>query len=235
MNGLALVDAHAGFGSVEVVHGTTILAPNGVVTALVGRNGAGKSSVVRCFAGLLALRAGALRWDGRDVTSLSPSERARAGMTVVPDERGVFPGMTVEENLRLFAGGGPLDAAGVDRALDVFPELGRHLDQPAGTMSGGERQMLALSRVFIRPGRAVLVDELSRGLSRDATARCYSALADLAGPDRALVVVEQYVDDVLRIAGLVYVLTRGVVTFAGEPGELSAGASGSEEWRGQGL
>lgn len=235
MNGLALVDAHAGYGSVEVLHGTTIIAPNGIVTALVGRNGAGKSSVLRCFAGLLALRAGALQWDGRDVTALSPSERARAGMTVVPDERGIFPGMTVEENLRLFAGGAPPDAAPMDRALDVFPELGRHLDQPAGTMSGGERQMLALSRVFVRPGRAVLVDELSRGLSRDATARCYSALAELASADRALVVVEQYVEDVLRIAGLVYVVTRGAVTFAGEPGELSAGALGSEGWRGQGL
>lgn len=235
MNGLALVDARAGYGSVEVLHGMTIAAPNGVVTALVGRNGAGKSSVLRCFAGLLALRAGALLWDGRDVTALSPSERAGAGMTVVPDERGIFPTMTVEENLRLFAGGAPLEAGPVGRALDVFPELGRHLDQPAGTMSGGERQMLALARVFVRPGRAVLVDDLSRGLSRDATIRCYSALAELASADRALVVVEQYVDDVLRIAGLVYVLTRGAVTFAGEPGELNAGVPGSEGRRGQGL
>ena len=235
MNGLALVDAHAGYGSVEVLHGMTIVAPNGVVTALVGRNGAGKSSVVRCFSGLLALRAGALQWDDRDVTALSPSERARAGMTVVPDQRGIFPAMTVEENLRLFAGAEPLGAAPVDRALDVFPELRRHLHQPAGTMSGGERQMLALSRIFVRPGRALLVDELSRGLSREATARCYSALAELAHADRALVVVEQYVDDVLRFAGLVYVVTRGAVTFAGEPGELRAGAAGSEGWRGHGL
>ena len=232
MKGLALIDARAGYGSVEVLHGTTILAPNGIVTALVGRNGAGKSSVLRCFAGLLALRAGALQWDGRDVTALSPSERARAGMTVIPDERGIFPAMTVAENLRLFAGGAPLDAAPMERALDVFPELGRHLEQPAGTMSGGERQMLALCRGFLRPGRAVLVDELSRGLSRDATARCYSALAELAHADRALVVVEQYVEDVLRIAGLVYVMTRGAVTFAGEPRELDAGSAG---WRGQGL
>lgn len=235
MRGLALVDAHAGYGSVEVLHGTSVVAPNGVVTALVGRNGAGKSTVLRSFAGLLALRAGAVQWDGRDVTALSPSERARAGMTVVPDERGIFPAMTVEENLRLFAGGASLDTGPVDRALEVFPELRRHVRQPAGTMSGGERQMLALSRIFVRPGRAVLVDELSRGLSRDATARCYSALAELARPDRALVVVEQYVEDVLRIAGLVYVMTRGVVTFAGQPGELDARITGSAAWRGQGL
>jgi branched-chain amino acid transport system ATP-binding protein len=212
---LSLVDGRAGYGPVEVLHGVTMVFPAGSVVLLVGRNGAGKSSVLRCLAGLLRIRSGTLRWAGQDVTHLTPYQRAKNGMALIPDEHAVFADMTVRENLQLFARSLPLDPA-----LAVFPELAGRLDQPAGTLSGGEQQMLALSHTFVRPLPVMLLDEVSRGLSPAVTARCYDALAELCRPDRTLVIVEQYIEDVLRLADLVYVLTRGEVTFAGEPGEL---------------
>jgi len=216
---LSLVNGRAGYGPVEVLHGVTMTFPPGAVVALVGRNGAGKSSVLRCVAGLLPLRSGCLQWGTRDLTGTTPFERARIGLSLVPDERGVFLEMTVRENLQVFSNGGPVDAA-----TEVFPELAVRLDQPASTLSGGEQQMLSLSHAFVRPCPVMLLDEVSRGLSPAVSARCYGALAGLRDPERTLVVVEQYVEDVLRVADLVYVLARGQVTFAGEPAELRAQA-----------
>jgi len=218
---LSLVDAHAGYGSVEVLHGVTMDFPSGSVVALMGRNGAGKSTVLRCLAGLIPLWSGALRWDGREVTHRSAYQRSTAGLTLVPDEHGLFPGLTVGENLDLFA-----RDQSPEPALGVFPELEDLMDRRAGTLSGGEQQMLALSRALVRPGHVVLLDEVSRGLSPAVTARCYGALRRLAAPDRVLVIVEQYLGEVLRLADVVYVLTRGEITFAGEPAELRAEAEG---------
>jgi branched-chain amino acid transport system ATP-binding protein len=219
--GLDLLGARAGYGSVEVLHGVTMAFPTAAVTALIGRNGAGKSTVLRSLAGLLPLRSGTVCWDGLDVSTHSAFERSRAGMMLVPDEQGIFTTMTVRENMELVARGAPLTPA-----LDVFGELRPRLDQQAGTLSGGEQQMLALSRAFLRPGRVILLDELSRGLSPGVTNRCYEAMADLVSPQRAIVIVEQYLEDVLRRATIVYVLARGEVAFAGEPSELEAGPQG---------
>jgi len=217
---LELVNASAGYGPVEVLHRVNMAFPAGSVVALVGRNGAGKSTVMRSLAGLVPLRAGAVLFDGADVTRMSTSTRAARGLTFVPDAHGVFPDLTVRENLEVLGGGRPTEAV-----LDIFPELSTRLRQRAGTMSGGEQQMLALSQIFLRPGHAVLVDELSRGLSPAVTERCYAALADLVTPERVVIVVEQYLSEALRLADVVYVMARGEVTFAGEPAEL----------RGQGL
>jgi branched-chain amino acid transport system ATP-binding protein len=220
-----LDDARAAYGPVEVLHGVTMVFPAGSLVALVGRNGAGKTSTLRCLAGLLPLRSGRVRSIDRELTGLSPYARSAAGVTMVPDERGVFPDLTVGENLALFAGHGPPDAA-----LSVFPALAGRMRQRAGTLSGGEQQMVALSRAFLRPGRLLLLDEVSRGLSPAVTARCYEALAGLVSPQRSIVVVEQYLSDVLRVADLVYVLARGQVAFAGEPAELTrTGRSGRRQ------
>jgi branched-chain amino acid transport system ATP-binding protein len=127
----------------------------------------------------------------------------------------VFGSLTVEDNLTLFAGG-----ESFDRALAVFPELEPLRERVAGTLSGGEQQMLALSRPLLHPGRVVLLDEASRGLSPSAVDRLYAALVDLVGSGRTVIVVEQYAREILRLAHLVYVLRRGDVSFAGEPTEL---------------
>jgi branched-chain amino acid transport system ATP-binding protein len=212
---LELVGASAGYGSVEVLHGVTMGFPAGSVVALVGRNGAGKTTALRCLAGLVPLRAGSVRHDGDDITRISAQRRATDGLMLVPDEHGVFGELTVAENLAVLGSG-----HAIDPVLELFPELAGHLEQPAATLSGGEQQMLALSRLFLRPGYAVLVDELSRGLSPAVTARCYAALGDVASPERVVVIVEQYLHDVIRLADIVYVMARGRVTFAGEPTEL---------------
>ncbi len=216
-----LVEGRAGYGAIEVLHGITVACPPGAVVALVGRNGAGKSSALRCLAGLLPLRSGRVRWFGEDVTSLAVQQRAQRGVTLVPDTLGSFLDLTVGENLALFAGHGVSaahDAA--EPALRLFPELRGRLAQRAGTLSGGEQQMLALSRAFLRPGRALLLDEVSHGLSPAVTDRVYDALGGLRSAERSIVVVEQYLETVLRVADTVYVLTRGSVTFAGPPAEL---------------
>jgi branched-chain amino acid transport system ATP-binding protein len=223
-----LVDGRAGYGAIEVLHGVKIRCSPGGVVALVGRNGAGKSTTLRCLAGLLPLRSGSVRWFGQDMTDLAVRTRALAGVTLVPDTLGTFLDLTVGENLALFAGHGTTaahDAA--EPALQLFPELRNRLGQRAATLSGGEQQMLALSRAFLRPGRALLLDEVSRGLSPAVTERVYDALADLRGPQRCIVVVEQYLDTVLRAADTVYVLTRGSVSFAGTPAELADATAGS--------
>jgi branched-chain amino acid transport system ATP-binding protein len=215
--GLHLRDVRAGYGRVEVLHGVDIDVPAGAIVAIVGRNGAGKSTLLRCIAGLIPTRRGTIRWDGRIIGGWSAHDRAARGMALVPDGRNVFPSLTVRENLSLFASGGDLGPA-----LDTFPAIERLLERRAGTLSGGERQMVALSAPLVRDARLVLFDEASRGLSPAAVAAFYDTIAARRGRDRSYVIVEQYLDDALRLADVVYVLGRGEVLFAGEPAELSA-------------
>lgn len=219
---LELDGVRAGYGPVEALHGVTMSLPFGSTVGVLGRNGAGKSTLLRTVAGLLRVRSGSIRWRGRDITGLSASRRADAGITLVPDRGGVFGSMTVAENLAVFGRSAPFDAA-----LEVFPELEPLLDQRAATLSGGERQMVALSHVLLRPSPVVLLDEPSRGLSPAAVARISAAIAHIAVSERLVVVVEQYLADVLRLADTVYVMRRGEIAFAGEPGELvpDAGAA----------
>ena len=215
---LSLVGAHAGYGPVEALHGVTIDIPAASLVAILGRNGAGKSTAVRALAGTVAVREGAVRWQHRDVTKWTAYDRAVAGITTVPDEYAVFTSLTVEENLSLFA------SNGFDRSVEVFPALRALLNRTARNLSGGEQQMLAVSRALLRPGRVVLLDEVSRGLAPAAVGRLYDALSELLASGRAVVVVEQYAHEVLRRADVVYVLRRGDVAFAGEPAELHGDA-----------
>ncbi|MEP6661591.1 MAG: ATP-binding cassette domain-containing protein [Acidimicrobiales bacterium] len=219
---LELVNARAGYGSVEVLHGVSLALPAGAVVAVVGRNGAGKTTLLRTIAGTLPLNSGTVCWRGRDVTNQTAQQRAIAGVAFVPDEDNVFVSLTVRENLALFGGG---DAA-LEPVLSTFPELRALLDRRAGTLSGGEQQMLALCRAVLRPGRVVLLDEVSRGLSPTVQPRLYSAIASLVTPQRAIVVVEQYLVAALELADFVYVMRRGHVAFAGEASELRGATTG---------
>lgn len=214
---LALVGVRAGYGRVEVLHGVDLALPAGAIVALAGRNAAGKSSILRTIAGTLRARSGQIVWFGTDVSRLSAAERARRGMVFVPDEGAVFTELTVAENLRLFAG-----RAAIAPLLATFPELDPLLDRAAGVLSGGERQMLALSRALLRPGAVTLLDEVTRGLAPPAVARLHDAIRSLVSPERTVVVVEQSLQDALDLADIVYVVRRGEVSFAGEPNELVA-------------
>lgn len=213
---LELRDARARYGSVEVLHGVDLAVPSGKVVALLGRNGAGKTTTLRVLAGLLPLSGGELVWDGENAASLTALDRAQRGLLHVPDVHGVFADLTVEDNLTLFAEG-----RSPQPAFEAFPVLSERYTQRAGTLSGGEQQMLALSRALLRPVRVLLLDEISRGLAPRVVSLLYEVVARLAGGDRCVVIVEQYVESALALANIVYVLRRGEVSFAGEPGELN--------------
>jgi branched-chain amino acid transport system ATP-binding protein len=210
----------AGYGPVEVLHGVDLDAAAGRVTAVLGRNGAGKTTLLRTLAGLLRPTAGVVTLFGHDIGRLAPYQRTKAGLLLIPEERSIFPHLTVEENLRLFAG-----ANRVDAAFSALPILERHLHQVAGTLSGGEQQMLALSRALLQPFRVLLVDEISRGLARPVATHFYQLIDTLrasAGDERAIVVVDQDTDAALGLADIVYVLRRGAIAFAGEPADLTS-------------
>lgn len=214
--GIELQGVKAGHGRVEVLHDVDLALPLGTTVALAGPNGGGKSTILDVVAGLVRCRHGRVLVDGTDVARMRPADRAALGIAYVPAEGNTFGALTVAENLDVLGGGGP-----PDRALDTFPELVPLLGRQVDTLSGGERQMVGLGRALLRAGRYLLVDEPSRGLSPDATARALAALAALSGPDRLVVVAEQYLTEVLPIADLVYVIERGTVRFAGEPTELA--------------
>jgi branched-chain amino acid transport system ATP-binding protein len=219
---LLLTGVRAGHGAVEVLHGIDLAVPPHGVTALLGRNGAGKSTTLAVIAGLLPLRHGSVSWDGEDVTRWTTRRRAQAGMLLVLERRGVFAGLSVRENLDVFAVEPP-ERARLGDVFAAFPVIEQRLDQRAGSLSGGEQQMLAMSRVLLQRPKLLLLDEVSFGLAPQVTGQLLDVVSDLARTC-TVVLVEQYVDDALRLADVVYVLDRGDVVFAGEPGELKADA-----------
>jgi branched-chain amino acid transport system ATP-binding protein len=213
---LSLRELRARYGPVEVLHGVSLDVPNGSLTALLGPNGAGKTTLLSVVAGLMPASAGQVIWAGETINQLSPHERAAAGIVLVPDRRGVFPDLSVRDNLNVFAGPDHDWAA----ALDAFPVLAERLDQPAGLMSGGEQQMVAMSRALLQAPKLLLLDEISLGLAPRVTRALFDVVARLARAGTSVILVEQHLSDALRMADLVYVLSRGQVAFAGEPSEL---------------
>ncbi|HEX4655752.1 MAG TPA: ABC transporter ATP-binding protein [Mycobacteriales bacterium] len=213
---LSLRGVRTGYGAVEVLHGVDLDVPTGSLTALLGPNGAGKTTLLSAVAGLLPLRSGRIAWAGRDIVGIPPDDLARDGMLLIPERRGIFATLSVRDNLEVFAGRG----ADLAPAFDAFPVLGQRLPQLAGSLSGGEQQMLAMSRALLGRPRLLLLDEISLGLAPRVTRLLFDVVAGLAESGVTVVLVEQYLSDALRLADLVYVLSRGEVAFAGEPAEL---------------
>ena len=218
---LELRGIHAGYDGHPVLRGVDLVVPDHTVVALLGANGAGKTTLLRVASGLLAPSRGTSHLDRRDVTGWPADRLARAGVSHVPEGRGIFRPLTVRDNLRLQAR--PGDDAAIDVAVEAFPRLGERLDQVAGTMSGGEQQMLALARAYVTGASVVLLDEVSMGLAPRIVDEIFEHLRVLASRGTALLLVEQYVGRALELADFVYVLARGRVEFAGEPGEVDDG------------
>ncbi|MFE3204934.1 ABC transporter ATP-binding protein [Embleya sp. NPDC055664] len=204
-------------GPVEALHGVDLDIPAGALTALVGRNGSGRSTLLDTLAGLVRPTAGTITWDGVDITAWPADRRARAGLTLIPERGGVFAGLSVADNLRLFA-----DGRDTAPALTAFPVLADRLRQRAGTLSGGEQQMLAVSRALLTPARLLLLDELSQGLAPRVAAHLYDVVAGLATAERTVILVEQHTGEALRRAEVVYALSRGTITFGGDPTEYES-------------
>jgi branched-chain amino acid transport system ATP-binding protein len=190
------------------------------VVALLGPNGAGKTTLLRVASGLLSPWSGRVVLEGENVTGLSPDALARRGVCHVPEGRGVFPPLSVRENLLLFSPPGK-EAVGLERALEAFPDLSGRLDQTAGTMSGGQQQMLALARAYIAGGRVILLDEVSMGLAPIIVDEIFAFLERVAAEGVSLLLVEQYVNKALAIANYGYILSRGQISFAGDAAELA--------------
>jgi len=214
----------AGYGRVEVLHDISLAVPRGCVVAILGPNGVGKTTLLRVISGTLPPWRGEVRLDGERINGRSPYDVMRAGVTLIPEGRGVFPGLSVEENLAVAARAVRLDtssrAARVEAVLGIFPRLKDRSSQQAGTLSGGEQQMLALSRAFLGDPKVLLLDEISMGLAPIVVEELFEKVASLKRQGQTIVLVEQYLTYALRLADICYVMSKGHVVFAGEPTEL---------------
>jgi branched-chain amino acid transport system ATP-binding protein len=215
---LRLDGISAGYGRVEVLHAVDVVVPEGSVVALLGANGAGKSTLLRVAAGLVPARQGRVLLDGEDVSNAAVHARAAHGLCLIPEGRAIFRHLTVRENLAMQVGGRGVDEA-VTRAVAVFPRLTDRLGQVAGTMSGGEQQMLAVARALVTDPTLVMADELSVGLAPVIVDEIFAAVDALRAVGVSLLIVEQYVERVLELADYVYVLHKGAVSFVGEPSQ----------------
>jgi branched-chain amino acid transport system ATP-binding protein len=217
----------AGYGGTTVLRGVDLIVPDRSVVALLGANGAGKTTLLRVASGLLQPASGTIHLAGQDVTGQTPHALCDRGLCHVPEGRGVFPGLTVRDNLILQSRAGQENES-IERAVHAFPRLGERLGQIAGTMSGGEQQMLALARTYVQSPQVVLLDEVSMGLAPNIVDEIFRFLAVLSAEGSSLLLVEQYVTRALAIADYVYLLSRGTIAFAGEPSELDADAIAAE-------
>ena len=209
----------AGYAETTVLRGVSLTVPDASVVALLGANGAGKTTLLRVASGLLRPTAGRMTLDGTDVTSYRPHQLAARGVCHVPEGRGIFPSLTVRENLSLQAGGGSSKDS-LARAVEAFPRLGERLSQTAGTLSGGEQQMLALARSYIADPKVMLLDEVSMGLAPKIVDEIFEFLGRVAHEGASLLLVEQYVTRALALADYVYLMNRGQIAYRGEPSEL---------------
>lgn len=217
---LALRGLSARYGSSTVLRDVDLDVKPGQVVALLGPNGAGKTTLMRAAAGLVPASGGSVSISGVDITHHKPHQRARRGLCLVPEGRGIFPSLTVRENLRLQGSPGQMQET-VDRIVEAFPVLGDRLGVAAGRLSGGQQQMIALGRCLVTNPSVVLLDEVSMGLAPLIIDQIFEALDQLARSGVALLMVEQYVSRALEMADSVYVLTRGSVSWQGSPSEIS--------------
>ena len=219
---LELRNVNASYGSTSVLRDVSLRVEPGSVTALIGPNGAGKTTSLRVASGLMRPTSGTVLVDGQDVTRTSPARRARSGMCHVPEGRGIYRNLTVRENLLMQANAMSGDEA-IELAASVFPRLGERLSQRAGTMSGGEQQMLALCAAYVANPRLVLVDEPSLGLAPIIVDLVFDFLRTLRDKGVALLLVDQYALRTLAIADSAFVLRRGEVVYDGAAAELLDG------------
>jgi branched-chain amino acid transport system ATP-binding protein len=216
---LTLESVTAGYGESMVLRGVNFSVGDGEVVALLGPNGAGKSTLLRTATGFVRPRSGRVLFSGDDLTGSAPYRFVREGICLLPEGRGIFPSLSVMENLTIQARGQDLGRS-VAEVTELFPVLGNRLRQVAGSLSGGEQQMLALSRAYITSPKLVLVDEASLGLAPLIVERIFDVLARFVERGTSLVVVEQYVQRALDLAKTVYILSRGEIIHEGKANEI---------------
>ena len=219
---LECVDIHAAYGRIEVLRGVDLRIPKGAVMALLGPNGAGKSTLIKVISCQMKQTSGDIHLGGVSVQGAKPDELARLGLTTVPEGRSVFPNLTVEENLLLISYAGVEKGAVLETAYSYFPRLGERRRQLAGTLSGGEQQMLAMARALASDPALLLLDELSMGLAPLIVESLYETVGRIAESGVSILVVEQFAQTALKIADYAAVMTGGRIVRTGEPDEIGA-------------
>jgi len=219
---LEVRDLRAAYGRIEVLHGVSFAVPKGSVVALLGPNGAGKSTTLRCISGLMTPTSGEVRVGGYPLHGESADSLARVGLCTIPEGRGIFPNLSVVENLRLFAYSATASERDIrDRAFSQFPRLAERRTQLAGRLSGGEQQMLAMARALATDPGVLLLDELSMGLAPKVVEMLYAVVADIARTGVSVLVVEQFARRALAVAQFGVVMVGGRVTAVGEPVDIA--------------
>jgi branched-chain amino acid transport system ATP-binding protein len=232
---LELTEIRAGYESQEILHGLSFSVAPGTIVAVVGVNGAGKSTTLKVISGLLRPRGGTVTVDGRRLAGGSTDEAVRAGVAHVPEGRQVFANMTVRENLLLGAYAvRKSPATRVDEALGVFPELSSRLGHYAGSLSGGQQQMLAIARGLMSDPKYLLLDEPSLGLAPQVTERIFTVIATLRDAGKGILLVEQNGRLALGVAQQAFLLERGAITLTGTGAELLGNAEVIERYLGVG-
>ena len=217
---LELVGIRAGYGPIEVLHGVDLAVEEGKVYALLGPNGAGKSTTLKVCSGQIVPTTGEVRYDGCPVNTTSPDELARLGVCTIPEGRGIFPNLTVHDNLLMMTQTGVSMDEVEAVAYERFPRLDERRRQLAGTMSGGEQQMLAMARALATDPAVLLLDELSMGLAPLIVGELYELVARVAETGVSILVVEQFARTVLGVADVAAIMLHGTIEQVGGPEEI---------------
>ncbi len=221
---LELEDVHVHYGKVEALKGISVTVEEGEIVTLIGANGAGKTTTMKTISGVRPVSSGRIRFAGEDITGMAPHKLVEKGLCQAPEGRGIFPGMSVLENLEMGTyargrkGGGY--AADLERVLGLFPRLGERSGQPGGTLSGGEQQMLAIGRALMARPKVLLLDEPSMGLAPKLVAQIFEIIAEINGQGTTILLVEQNAAQALQRAHRAYVLETGRVVKSGPAAEL---------------
>ncbi|PUA79108.1 ABC transporter ATP-binding protein [Nocardioides currus] len=214
------------YGHIEAIRDITFGVEEGSITTLIGANGAGKTTTLKTISGLRKVRAGRVLFDGKDITNLPPYDRVKLGLSQSPEGRGCFPGMTVRENLDMGAyvrsdRRTPAYQADLDRVFELFPRLLERVNQAAGTMSGGEQQMLAIGRALMAKPRLVLLDEPSMGLAPKFIQQIFSIISEINAQGTTVLLVEQNAAQALKRADSAHILETGEIVRSGTGAELA--------------
>ena len=214
---LQLENMHCGYGQMKAVQGLGLIAEPGKITALLGANGAGKSSTMMCIAGHVELQGGTIQYKEVDISNQTPMQRVSSGIGVVPEGRRLFADLSVEENLIMggYCRSKKKTKPNMERVYQIFPRIKERRGQRAGALSGGEQQMVAIGRALMSEPELLLVDELSLGLMPKAIYICYQALTELKDLGLAIVLVEQSTQCAIEVADDITVLESGRVVWAG--------------------
>ena len=234
---LELENVVVGYGRIEALHGLNFTVEEGEIVSLIGANGAGKTTTMKAISGLLSLTKGSIRFDGQDLAKVKAHTRVVRGISQAPEGRGIFPGMTVLENLDIGTYGRK-DRSGVkedlERVFTLFPRLQERKTQMGGTMSGGEQQMLAIGRALMSRPRLLLLDEPSMGLAPQFIRQIFRIIKEINEQGTTILLVEQNANQALARAHRAFVLETGVITHSGTGKELLANPAIKEAYLGVG-